>query len=128
MLIMMLTNLFTETVQIQRRLQLRFTLFSLQEKPRHLGFESDCVTTKNVTFRIMQSFAFSLHFLYQQHRFYFFFLEKNTNICYFPCTHNAEYQKHLKPHTLRKKDTKAVTGAVPFQKVHFCTLIVHIST
>jgi len=23
--------------------------------------------------------------------------------------------------TLRKKGTKAVTGAVPFQKVHFCT-------
>jgi len=38
-------------------------------------------------------------------------------------------------HTLRKKGTKAVTGAVPFQKVHFCTqrlpigtLVVHIST
>jgi len=37
--------------------------------------------------------------------------------------------------TLRKKGTKAVTGAVPFQKVHFCaqrlhigTLVVHIST
>jgi len=34
-----------------------------------------------------------------------------------------------------KKGTKAVTGAVPFQKVHFCTqrlhidtLVVHIST
>ncbi len=24
-------------------------------------------------------------------------------------------------YTLRNKDTKAVTGAVPFQKVHFCT-------
>jgi len=38
-------------------------------------------------------------------------------------------------YTLRKKGTKAVTGAVPFQKVHFCiqrlhigTLVVHIST
>jgi len=35
----------------------------------------------------------------------------------------------------QKKGTKAVTGAVPFQKVHFCTqrlhigtLVVHIST
>jgi len=35
----------------------------------------------------------------------------------------------------KKKGTKAVTGAVPFQKVHFCTqrlhignLVVHIST
>jgi len=27
-----------------------------------------------------------------------------------------------------KKGTKAVTGAVPFQKVHFLTLVVHIST
>jgi len=24
-------------------------------------------------------------------------------------------------YTLRKKGTKAVTGAVPFQKTHFCT-------
>jgi len=38
-------------------------------------------------------------------------------------------------YTLRKKGTKAVTGVVPFQKVHFCTqrlhigtLVVHIST
>jgi len=38
-------------------------------------------------------------------------------------------------YTLRKKGTKAVTGAVPFQKIHFCTqrlhigtLVVHIST
>jgi len=31
-------------------------------------------------------------------------------------------------YTLRKKGTKAVTGDVPFQKVHFCTLMVHIST
>jgi len=37
--------------------------------------------------------------------------------------------------SLSKKGTKAVTGAVPFQKVHFCTqrlhigtLVVHIST
>jgi len=37
----------------------------------------------------------------------------------------------IPPYTLRKKGTKAVTGAVPFQKVHFCTiatLVVHIST
>jgi len=38
-------------------------------------------------------------------------------------------------YTLRKKGTKAVTGAIPVQKVHFCTqrlhigtLVVHIST
>jgi len=29
-------------------------------------------------------------------------------------------------YTLRKKGTKAVTGAVPFQKVHFLTLVVYI--
>ncbi len=28
---------------------------------------------------------------------------------------------HTSPYTLRNKGTKAVTGAVPFQKVHFCT-------
>jgi len=27
-----------------------------------------------------------------------------------------------------KKGTKAVTGAVPFQKVHFCTQRLHIGT
>jgi len=31
-------------------------------------------------------------------------------------------------YTLRKKGTKVVTGAVPFQMVHFLTLVVHIST
>jgi len=31
-------------------------------------------------------------------------------------------------HSQEKKGTKAVTGAVPFQKVHFCTLWVHIGT
>jgi len=38
-------------------------------------------------------------------------------------------------HSQKKKGTKAVTGAVPFQKVHICTqrlhigtLVVHIST
>jgi len=28
----------------------------------------------------------------------------------------------------QKKGTKAVTGAVPFQKVHFCTQRLHIGT
>jgi len=32
------------------------------------------------------------------------------------------------PYTLRKKCTKAVTGAVPFQKVHFCPFQVLICT
>jgi len=27
-----------------------------------------------------------------------------------------------------KKGTKAVTGVVPFKKVHFLTIVVHIST
>jgi len=31
-------------------------------------------------------------------------------------------------YTLRKKGTKTITGAVSFQKVHFCTLRVHIGT
>jgi len=31
-------------------------------------------------------------------------------------------------YTLRKKGTKAVTVAVPFQKVHFCTQKLHIGT
>jgi len=41
----------------------------------------------------------------------------------------------MQPTLSEKKGTKAVTGAVPFQKVHFCTqrlhigtLVVHIST
>jgi len=35
----------------------------------------------------------------------------------------SEQQKYINEesaHTLRKKGTKAVTGAVPFQKVNFC--------
>jgi len=31
-------------------------------------------------------------------------------------------------YTLRKKGRKVVTGAVPFQKVHFCTQRMHIGT
>jgi len=34
--------------------------------------------------------------------------------------------RHL--NTLSEKGTKAVTGAVPFQKVHFCTQRLHIGT
>jgi len=30
--------------------------------------------------------------------------------------------------TQKKKHTEAVTGAVPFQKVHFCTQRLHIGT
>jgi len=31
-------------------------------------------------------------------------------------------------HSQKKKGTKAVTGAVPFHKVHFCTQRLHIGT
>jgi len=35
---------------------------------------------------------------------------------------------HSHSYTLRKKGTKAVTGAVPFQNLHFCTQRLHIGT
>jgi len=49
---------------------------------------------------------------------------------------NGQPRQHYKAsYTLRKKGTKAVTGAVPFQKVnfytqrlHIATLVVHVST
>lgn len=78
----MVTNLFAETIQIQGRLQLRFTFLGFQEEPSQVGFESGGVTTKNVYFRIMHSLDFSLHFLNQQHPLFFFLLEKQKYIKY----------------------------------------------
>jgi len=59
--------------------------------------------------------------------FYFTFVYFGKLVLLFP---------YIPKHTLsEKKGTKAVTGAVPFQKLHFCiqrlhigTLVVHIST
>ncbi len=52
--------------------------------------------------------------------------------CYY---YSAHYSCILHLHTLRKKGTKAVTGVVPFQNIHFfifyiqiCTLLVLIYT
>ncbi len=41
-------------------------------------------------------------------------IEECLDIC-------ARKQDRNTKYTLRKKGTKAVTGTVPFQKVHFCT-------
>jgi len=42
---------------------------------------------------------------------------------------HIEMQHHKIHYTLsEKKGTKAVTGAIPFQKVHFCTQRLHIGT
>jgi len=56
-------------------------------------------------------------------------------LIYFNDSFASFFKKKKSPYTLRKKGTKAVTGAVPFQKVHICTqrlhigtLVVHIST
>jgi len=41
---------------------------------------------------------------------------------------NSHEQLAHELYILRKKGTKAVTEAVPFQKVHFCTQRLHIGT
>ncbi len=46
-----------------------------------------------------------------------------VNLCIYKYTH-----MHVRIYTLRNKGTKAVTGAVSFQKVHVCTLRVHFGT
>ncbi len=48
--------------------------------------------------------------------FLFFFACSRSSLAHF-----VFVEMYVAPYTLRNKGTKAVTGAVPFQKVHVCT-------
>ncbi len=72
---------------------------------------------ENVGFKHHYKYAFTSNFIFFIKRIQFIFMEV--------------YEPYLGPkisYNLRKKGINVVTDAVPFQKVHFCTLFgVHIS-